>query len=774
MNLSKALKYDQPHSYATLEKYFELSRIDKLGRPLDTDDDDLYQGLAMCTRVVQLADKKKSTAEIFFRKKPYGLGRYYASTHGGYQAMGGKLRRLLMDGNFHDIDIQCCHPVLLAQVCKGWRIPCPKLKEYIRSRDRIFQEITQQLGCSEKAAKNFFTRALFGGSIARWRECWGVPEEKEITSFMLAFHREMVVLIAKVVEKKELEPFVRATKDNKECTKDNPTWTNPASPVALFLQELESKCITSAIDKATKDKFKLVSIIHDGFLIQRSPKFKPAYLQTLAQHVKDTVGFEVVFTEKSTTPTSADHDWLKDLERKASLETPRSYISLKFMFEMEWFKVRHPPMYFRVESGGEISYRKESELFQSYRDRFFQERGGEPDRFIQKWIDDEGKRVFDKFDIRPPPLSVQDGTYNGWQGLAAEKLEDPENPSTYDGFLQEFLDVLLAICGENVQVRSFLMDWIAHMFQRPGELSRVAVCINSAQGTGKGWLVDMIQAVVGSHHCHDTSRGSDIFDKFNASLMNKLFVNIDEMNRSTGRNHHDTIKRLITQPRAVIERKGYDPIKVTNFARFLFTTNNDFTVHIEPGERRFVLIRSSTRFKWNTEVWARLYGALEDPGAVRTLYRFFMERDISAVKSWELHRPQTDIYRDSMRNCVRLEWRFFLDLCCRVVGRSPSADHTTRMYSGANLYEKFQVWATKKKLEPDQSETGFCMFVKDNLFDHGVVKKRTAGFMKYTVFPLKVLERAVALDLIDGEDVPDLGSLQSTVEPVDLSEFDDL
>ena len=86
-------------------------------------------------------------------------------------------------------------------------------------------------------------------------------------------------------------------------------------------------------------------------------------------------------------------------------------------------------------------------------------------------------------------MTVPNGYLNLWQGFAVK-------PHKGDWTL--FDDHLFyVICGENQRYYDWLMDWLAHLVQKPYEKPGSAVVLKSeVKGTGKSMVVEFLRRIL--------------------------------------------------------------------------------------------------------------------------------------------------------------------------------------------------------------------------------------------------------------------------------------
>ena len=83
------------------------------------------------------------------------------------------------------------------------------------------------------------------------------------------------------------------------------------------------------------------------------------------------------------------------------------------------------------------------------------------------------------------------------------------------------------ICQEQRVTYEYLLDWLAHLIQKPEQKPSVAIILNGEQGTGKGALVEPMLRIFGSHAAR-TNGPALITGRFNSIVEDKLLIFMDE------------------------------------------------------------------------------------------------------------------------------------------------------------------------------------------------------------------------------------------------------
>jgi hypothetical protein len=120
-------------------------------------------------------------------------------------------------------------------------------------------------------------------------------------------------------------------------------------------------------------------------------------------------------------------------------------------------------------------------------------------------------------------------------------------------------------------VNDYILNWLAHIIQKPEKKIGTALVFRSSQGAGKSLVTDFVgKQVIGALHylyCNDMDK---VIGKFNGLSANLLLVCSDEVSSWGGAyKSNNRLKSLITQDTSIIEMKGLDPIQVPRSSKLL-------------------------------------------------------------------------------------------------------------------------------------------------------------------------------------------------------------
>ncbi len=340
----------------------------------------------------------------------------------------------------------------------------------------------------------------------------------------------------------------------------------------------------------------------------------------------------------------------------------REYKEVKAEFEKKHFKLMTPAAYGRVDDHGVFQLRSHSDLVHHMRDVFCIVRKTGRDKvvrptktsFFDVWLKDASKRTYERVDMLPPPLVCPSDVYNTYQGLRAEKLPPLSEPRS----VQIILDHVLMLAGDTGEAgREYLLDYMAHLVQKPGVLPKVGILMQSKQGVGKNLLFEELlgKKILGPGLMHCSAQSEDYFGRFDNAAVNKLLCIHDEV---VGRDMARTaglIKESITAELQGLEEKGLKKVQLRNFVRWIYLTQSIHALLLDTPERRVFVAECDNSMAPGVgapevvdEYFTRLWTWVADDANVRAFYEYLMARDIS---TWRpvLDRPNSRYYTELQR-----------------------------------------------------------------------------------------------------------------------------
>jgi len=174
--------------------------------------------------------------------------------------------------------------------------------------------------------------------------------------------------------------------------------------------------------------------------------------------------------------------------------------------------------------------------------------------------------------------------------VASPYMKLSSAPNTIFPNIMTLIQHLLGYRGpeDDILLDTFL-NWVACIFQRQHKPTTAWV-VHGNEGTGKGYFVKRVMTpLLGSRNVQ-TALVKNLEDNFNAWLVNKLFIFVDEIDTDDFKEEGRVTSQLrnyitenIVPIRAMRQQMGDKP----NYASFLFSSNKKHPVHIPLQDRRY-------------------------------------------------------------------------------------------------------------------------------------------------------------------------------------------
>ena len=228
-----------------------------------------------------------------------------------------------------------------------------------------------------------------------------------------------------------------------------------------------------------------------------------------------------------------------------------------------------------------------------------------------------------KFD---PSNSLSDEYLNSFTGFTYESVKGDKHKS-FIKFIQEVL------CNNDKQKFIWVMTWIGQLFQESGNKIGTAIAINGKQGTGKTFFVDRLLSMIGRAGC--TVQNIDgVIGQFNSQACDKLLVYCDEVTYACSKKERAALKKIMTGRTVFKHLKGFEPQEIPDFARYIFTSNDEFFMSSETDDRRTFVLTISEEKKLDYKYFESLLNDLENDGYENLLYCFLNTKfDFSILRN---------------------------------------------------------------------------------------------------------------------------------------------
>lgn len=223
---------------------------------------------------------------------------------------------------------------------------------------------------------------------------------------------------------------------------------------------------------------------------------------------------------------------------------------------------------------------------------------------------------------------------NVWVGPTIQPK--PGKWSRIEAFLK------LVICSNADDYYNYLLGYIAHALQRPGEKPGITIILVGGQGIGKGTLGRILRRIWQRSYLQ-VNRTANVTGSFNADLERAFIVFLDEALFAGDRASSDALKSLVTEDVIQINEKHQPSRQIRSYHRFLIATNADHVKHTDRDDRRDFVLRVSEAHKGDHDYWQALNLEIDGDG-VAAMVHDLLAMDLSGFNVRA--KPQTSEFME--------------------------------------------------------------------------------------------------------------------------------
>jgi hypothetical protein len=576
------------------------------------------------------------------------------------QGISRVIRQTISKDLYWDIDITNAHPVILLKYCQTHKLQVPVLKRYIEKRDELLAEL-MSYGISRDEAKTIPLAIINGGLRSGW--------------FVKGEAPDWIVLLEKEV--KDVYNHFRDTDKGKKfhrravSKKDNNV---EGSTLNYFLCEQENEILCCMYKYLQEAGLRVGVFCFDGCMVYKKwdddgklIPFADKHLRGMEDAVREELHYDLKIAVKPMTEaisleglSKKDEPVFKMTHRACSdiFYDSEGADALVFTPQSGWFR--------KISSDETVIYKPtsiEDKLLLHIQDVLIpvmtkscelcnvcldDKEAKSNTRKLEclenlSWTEAVEKLLRQKYkrdEIFEPNIErVSEGSFNIFTGLAGS-IE----PLTYrEDYIAPFVNHIRYICGES---SDYVLNWISHIIQKPWEKNGTCIVITSRfQGNGKDTIAEMIKALVGRQYATKPDNLSDgVFGRFNGNLRHKFLCHLPEVKGSDIKPFWNRFKEFIVSDTDTTQFKGLDSVETKSYVRYFITSNDNNPVPVEQNDRRFNYIETEAEPQ-DKAYYDILYDLLNKQEAIRCLFKYFAQRDISQV-DWKKDRVQSASVQD--------------------------------------------------------------------------------------------------------------------------------
>jgi putative DNA primase/helicase len=631
-------------------------------------------------------DKQKRNKGYFtpmYLKPKIEGSRNYCKT--GYAALTRKVRNYLADGIYLDIDMKNSVYNIFSSIAQQHDLKHTAIDHYIENREHYLNEVMTEKNIDRDEAKQIFTSMCFTFKNKEQfdKQSKLYPLEKEINKVQLWLITNTPNLA------KYKKPYT-----GKE-------YNFEGKVVSQIYHCIEWDILYRSINFLKEKDFQVCADLHDGFFLminEEDDNFEENIINALIElnnYILEKTNYKVEFIIKPMKDKIDLPDAI-NIHQQIQSEIEETYNNIKKEFEKHVAKIGNSVKFVDEDAVGKtIQIHSRADLMIKYEDYESSDKFAlftkTPVSFIKTWLLDDKKRKYRTMETIFDVSKCPDDVYNIFKGFDIANYSqsyDKEITEDDNKLLQIILDHIRFLCddgGEQADnMYEYVLNWMAHLFQKPTEKATTCLIIKGYEGCGKGILFNMLRNMLGNQYGFTTANPmSDMFGNFNSSSANKMLINIDEIDHKQAKGIYEELKKYISDNTLNYKQKFVDSTEVANLSRVLITTNNDYNLMISDSNRRFVLIECIHKKKPTINTIETL---LNNKIAQMIFYRFLMKRNISDLNLENF--PKSNLYNKALENSARP----ILDFLDSISDTQFSTYKGMQSTTISSIYEIYKSW----------------------------------------------------------------------------------
>lgn len=186
-----------------------------------------------------------------------------------------------------------------------------------------------------------------------------------------------------------------------------------------------------------------------------------------------------------------------------------------------------------------------------------------------------------------------------------------------------------AICQGDKKKAKWLIQWFAHIVQKPYEKCSLIPAVIGEQGTGKGLLfITIMQAVLKNYHL-TVENSETITDRFNSHLAFRLLTVLDEASWNGNHKESNMLKTITGNEFLMIEEKFGKKVKVKNYSRYALLSNSMKAFAMEASNRRFVPFETNDDYAQRKDYFHPMFEFMRKETGAGMVFNYLLNVDLS-------------------------------------------------------------------------------------------------------------------------------------------------
>ena len=268
------------------------------------------------------------------------------------------------------------------------------------------------------------------------------------------------------------------------------------------------------------------------------------------------------------------------------------------------------------------------------------------------WLRNKERAEYRAGIVFEPGKTRTPGTFNIFRGWPIERKKGGK----FNLFLDHIRD---NICQGDPELYTWVVMWIAHIFQEPDRKIGTALVLRGKQGVGKTILGRVIGHLLGPYY-KIVASARYLIGNFNSHLENALLLQAEEAFWAGEKDAEGTLKDLITSETNQIERKYHEPVQVANHVRVLITSNENWIIPAGRDDRRFAVLDVGDAQRNNHVYFGKMMRQLEENDGYAALLDFFLTKPVDEAVIRKV--PSTAARTEQKHHSLSIDEECWLDI----------------------------------------------------------------------------------------------------------------
>jgi hypothetical protein len=643
-------------------------------------------------------------------------GRLICNKGIGAQFMKKVIKNTILDDKYIDIDIHRCHPQILLNLYEQYNITSPNLILYMNDVNKYHKLICNSCCITEKDSKLLINKILNGGTYEydnlqnKPKFLIDLKNEMELNTIILLSKPDIYKklksdkLLSESFKKENLNKsqknFIGHLLSNVICTIEDEilheicysieSFTNNKNiikesilcfdGVMLRKEYLEKFNINDLLIKiegnvfnklGQKIKLKIKDTNHKidlssyednkkNYIDDDDEIYEKKYLDCSCEYIKENNYFWYDFVRDVCFPIHESEEELRicfhENINKVLFRTIKGNFYVKKINKENYFSIENK-LSNEVFSFKKIKNKKET-IINVDLNYLINKLG------FLKYINLYDEITLKPYDIYNKNIRINNNTrnINLFNGFKARLIK--KNKINYKK-IKPIINAIKSIwCSNNEYNFKYVMSWFNKIFREPNKKTKSTIVLfSNEKQIGKGIIINefLIPYVFGKEYSIQVTGLDIITSRFNSILMNKFFINCDELssinNNSNFHSSFDVLKSRITEPTISIEIKNGINFIYPDFMNMIMTTNHNNTIKMEINDARYLVMECSSIFKGNREYFDFLLKNMNQDVADHFFSYIYYYEDVIDVRDIKLTNLKKEMILNSLPSSLKFIYK---------------------------------------------------------------------------------------------------------------------